>query len=58
MGHIAEPKGVDFIIQSSPLTDNEREELSAFIEKRKAELSKKAKSEPRKAIRKKETPKA
>ncbi len=41
MGHIAEPKGVDFIIQSPPLTDKERNELSEFIEKRKAETKKK-----------------
>ena len=58
MGHIAEPKGVDFIIQSPPLTDEERKELSAFIKKRKSELSKKPKSKPRKALSKKEKPKA
>jgi len=57
MGHIAEPKGVDFIIQSPPLTDEERKELSAFIKKRKAELSKKPKPKPRKALRIKENPK-
>ena len=31
MGHIKEPKGVDFIIQSKPLTDKERKEISKFI---------------------------
>lgn len=41
MGHIPEPKGVDFIIQSPPLTDKERKELSEFIKKRKAELGQK-----------------
>jgi hypothetical protein len=41
MGHIAEPKGIDFVIQSPPLTDNERKELSEFIKKRKAEIEKK-----------------
>ncbi|AFU69535.1 hypothetical protein P700755_002817 [Psychroflexus torquis ATCC 700755] len=45
MGHIAEPKGVDFLIKSTPLTDKEREELSEHIKKRKIELGKK--SEPK-----------
>jgi hypothetical protein len=40
MGHIAEPKGVDFVIQSPPLTDKERKELSEFIKKKKAESAK------------------
>jgi len=31
MGYIKEPKGVDFIIKSEPLTDNERKAISAFI---------------------------
>lgn len=31
MGHIKEPKGVDFIIQSEPLTDKERKEISKHI---------------------------
>ncbi len=31
MGHIKEPKGVDFIIQSKSLTDKERKEISKFI---------------------------
>ncbi len=31
MGLIKEPKGVDFIIQSPPLTDTERKEISEFI---------------------------
>ncbi len=42
MGHIAEPKGVDFLIESPPLTDKERKELSEFIKKRKTELGKKS----------------
>ena len=37
MGHISEPKGIDFLIQSPPLTDKERKELSEFIENRKLE---------------------
>jgi hypothetical protein len=31
MGHIKEPKGVDFLIKSEPLTDNARKEISEFI---------------------------
>ena len=47
MGYIKEPDGVDFIIQSKPLTDKERQAISAYIkadkEKRKLEaLQKKA----------------
>jgi len=41
MGHIKEPKGVDFLIQSPPLTEKERKELSEFIAKRKKELKEK-----------------
>ena len=36
MNIIKEPKGVDFIIQSPPLTDQERKEISDFITSRKA----------------------
>lgn len=31
MGHIKEPKGVDFVIASNPLTDRARQEISEFI---------------------------
>lgn len=31
MGHIKEPKGIDFVIESEPLTDKARQEISAFI---------------------------
>lgn len=41
MGYIKEPKGVDFLIQSPPLTDKERKELSEFIAKRKLESKEK-----------------
>lgn len=37
MSIIKEPKGVDFIIQSPPLTDTERKEISEFIRARKLE---------------------
>ncbi len=43
MGIIREPKGVDFIIQSPPLTDEERKEISDFIKMRK--LQRKAEKE-------------
>ncbi len=36
MGHIKEPKGVDFIIQSKPLTDEERAAISEYIRNYKA----------------------
>lgn len=36
MGHIKEPKGVDFIIKSEPLTDNERTAISEFIRQYKS----------------------
>lgn len=45
MGHIKEPKGVDFIIASEPLTDKARKEISEFIRNYKAKaVSKKKKS--------------
>ena len=44
MGHIKEPKGVDFVIASEPLTDKARKEISEFIrnykDKRPAKKSK------------------
>jgi len=39
MGLIKEPEGVDFIIQSPPLTDKERIEISEFIRIRKLQNS-------------------
>ena len=38
MGHIKEPKGVDFIIDSKPLTDEEKKVISDFIRKDKEML--------------------
>lgn len=35
MGLVKEPEGVDFLIQSKPLTDSERAEISAFIKSSK-----------------------
>jgi hypothetical protein len=31
MGHIKEPKGIDFVIASDPLTEKARLEISKFI---------------------------
>lgn len=39
MGFIREPKGVDFVIKSDPLTDKDREEISTFIANYKAKNS-------------------
>ena len=36
MGYINESRGVDFIIQSKPLTDEERKVISKFIQDYKA----------------------
>ncbi len=36
MAHIKEPAGIDFLIESQPLTDKEKQEISEFIKKRKA----------------------
>lgn len=41
MGFIKEPEGVDFVIQSKPLTEKQEKELSEFIKKRKLEIKKK-----------------
>jgi len=41
MAHINEPKGVDFLIESPPLTDIERIEISELIKKLKKDSSKK-----------------
>lgn len=35
MGLIKDPEGIDFIIQSPPLIDTERKEISEFIRARK-----------------------
>lgn len=41
MGHIKEPKGVDFIIKSEPMTDKEQAAISEFIKNYKMKHSKK-----------------
>jgi hypothetical protein len=39
MGHIKEPKGIDFLISSEPLTKKDRLEISEFIRTYKAKNS-------------------
>jgi len=40
MGFIKEPEGVDFIINSEPLTDKERQEISLYIKEYKTAAQK------------------
>ena len=40
MGHIKEPEGIDFIIQSPPLTKKEKEDITEFIKKSKLKRKK------------------
>lgn len=46
MGYIKEPEGVDLIIQSKPLTDKDKKEISKFIQdyKQQRKQSKKDKT--------------
>jgi hypothetical protein len=44
MGSIKEPKGIDFIIQSKRLTDEERKQISKFIQDYKAKHANKKSS--------------
>jgi len=41
MGFIKEPKGVDFVIKSKPLSNKERQEISKFIAEYKAKQHRK-----------------
>ncbi len=41
MGHIKEPKGIDFVIASDPLTKKVRQEISEFIRNYKHNASNK-----------------
>ena len=42
MGLIKEPEGVDFVIQSKPLTVEQEKALSEYIAKRKHEIKNKS----------------
>jgi hypothetical protein len=48
MGMIKEPEGIDFIIQSPPLTENEKKEISEFIQARKLQNKSMVKQKTRK----------
>jgi hypothetical protein len=41
MGHIKEPKGVDFVIKSAPLTEKARQQISEFISDYKSKTTSK-----------------
>lgn len=41
MGHITEPKGIDFIIKSEPLTSADRKMISEYIRMCKQKITKK-----------------
>ena len=51
MAHIREPEGIDFVIQSPPLTEKEKKEISELIKKLKDETSKKRFSRKKRAKR-------
>lgn len=40
MGFIKEPKGIDFVIQSKPLTDKDKQDISKHIADYKAKQAK------------------
>ena len=48
MAHIKEPEGVDFLIQSPPLTEQERKEISELIKKMKAKTPRTSTNKKRK----------
>ncbi len=52
MGLIKEPEGVEFIIESTPLTEREKKEISDFIKKRKAEKKQSIKRRISKKVKK------
>nr|NQU90796.1 hypothetical protein [Bacteroidota bacterium] len=41
MAHIKEPEGIDFLIKSPPLSEQERKEISNLIKKLKSKSAKK-----------------
>ncbi|WP_170214153.1 hypothetical protein [Flavobacterium pectinovorum] len=53
MSFIKEPKGVDFIIESPPLSEKEKKEISEFIASRKAKKNSDVRtSKPKTIVRK------
>lgn len=53
MGHIKEPDGIDFIIKGKPLTDKEKQAISAFIKADKAKIARQKLRKAKTANRKK-----
>ena len=51
MGHIKEPEGIDFVIESKPLTKKERDEISELMKA----LKKRKSIRKTKSTRKKKT---
>lgn len=51
MGHIKEPKGIDFIIESEPLTKEDSMAISEFIKKDKQKLAEKSRQQQAKPKR-------
>jgi hypothetical protein len=39
MGFIKEPEGIDFVIQGKPLTEQQKQAISAFIQADKAAMA-------------------
>ncbi len=50
MGHIKEPEGIDFVIESQPLTNAERKEISELIKTLKKNIRKKRVNRKKKAV--------
>jgi len=48
MAHIKEPEGVDFLIQSPPLTEQKKKEISELIKKMKTKTPKRSIPQKRK----------
>jgi len=51
MGYIKEPKGIDFIIKSNPLTDKDRNDISKLIADYKKNKKKRRKKLPEKVLK-------
>lgn len=58
MGFIKEPEGVDFIIESRPLTTEEEAKIVAYIQTYKAKAAKKAVRKKAMQVKKRTTKRA
>lgn len=50
MGHIAEPKDVDFYVENRPLTKTEKKRISDFIQRDKDKRKRHYRQQPAKQI--------